>query len=193
MPAMPKKTTIKKGNNKKTRRKLSFIQIIFLILAVLIAISFLFLSIYIPKRNKPNTKQTVNYSKSAPSFRKDGTLSIVPLQNPSSIQIDIEISDSEEERMRGLMDRFNLPENTGMLFIFPDESPRSFWMKNTFISLDIIYINSKKEIVSIQKYTQPKSLYSIPSEKPAMYVLEVIAGFTDKHGINPGDRIEFSY
>ena len=58
--------------------------------------------------------------------------------------------------MRGLMDRLNLPENAGMLFIFAKDEPRSFWMKNTYISLDIIYINSNKEIVSIQKYTQPK-------------------------------------
>jgi len=94
MLVMPKKTTSKKGNNKKTRRKLSFTQIIFIILAVLIAISFLFLSIYIPKKNKLNKKQTVNYSKSAPSFRKDGTLFILPVQKSSPIHIDIEISDS---------------------------------------------------------------------------------------------------
>ena len=94
--------------------------------------------------------------------------------------------------MQGLMYRQNLPENAGMLFIFTNEEPRSFWMKNTYISLDIIYINSKKEIVSIQKYTQPRSTYSIPSEKPAMYVLEVNAGFTDKYGIHPGDKIDFS-
>jgi hypothetical protein len=65
-------------------------------------------------------------------------------------------------------------------------------MKNTFISLDIIYINSQKEIVSIQKYTQPKTTYSIPSEKPAMYVLEVNAGFTDKYRIAAGDKITYS-
>jgi hypothetical protein len=113
--------------------------------------------------------------------------------NSAQIQLDIEIADNDEERMRGLMDRQNLPDNAGMLFIFPNEEPRSFWMKNTFISLDIIYINSRKEIGSIQKYTQPKSTYSIPSEKPAMYVLEVNAGFTDKNGINAGDKIDFSF
>jgi len=103
--------------------------------------------------------------------------------------LDIEIADDENERMRGLMDRLELPENAGMLFIFDGDEPRSFWMKNTYISLDIIYINSKKEIVSIQKYTQPKTTTSIPSEAPAKYVLEVNAGFTDKYGIGPGDRI----
>ena len=107
--------------------------------------------------------------------------------------MDIEVADNDGERMRGLMDRQNLPDNAGMFFVFPNDEPRSFWMKNTLLSLDIIYINSRKEIVSIQKYTQPRSTYSIPSEKPAMYVLEVNAGFTDKYGINAGDRIEFSY
>ena len=59
--------------------------------------------------------------------------------------------------------------------------------------MDIIYINANKEIVSIQKNTQPQTTYSIPSERPARYVLEVNAGFTDKYEINPGDKIEFSY
>jgi len=191
MPSMQKKSTTKKANKKKTRKKLSFTQLIFIILAVGIAAAFLFFSIYTPKRNNTNPKQSVNYSKSTPSFRKDGSLSIMNSLHSSPIQIDIEISDNDEERMRGLMDRLNLPENAGMLFIFPNEEPRSFWMKNTFISLDIIYINSKKEIVSIQKYTQPKSTYSIPSERPATYVLEVNAGFTDKYSIQPGDKIDF--
>ena len=64
-------------------------------------------------------------------------------------------------------------------------------MKNTYIPLDIIYLNKNREIVSIQKYTQPKSTYSLPSEKAAMYVLEVNAGFSDKFNVQPGDRVEF--
>jgi uncharacterized membrane protein (UPF0127 family) len=95
--------------------------------------------------------------------------------------------------MRGLMDRFSLPDQAGMLFIFDNDEPRSFWMKNTYISLDIIFINSNKEIVSIQKYTQPRTTSSIPSDKPAMYVLEVNAGYCDKFDIKPGDKVEFSY
>ncbi len=190
---MPKKAPVKKTNKKHPWKKPSLSGLVIIILAIIVAFAFLLFSIYNPKRNKPSASQSPSISKSTTSFRKDGRLSIFVSQNPSPILLDIEVVDKEEDRMRGLMDRYNLPETAGMLFIFPDEEPRSFWMKNTFISLDIIYINSRKEIVSIQKYTQPKSTYSIPSEKPAMYVLEVNAGFTDKNGINPGDKIEFSY
>jgi len=190
---MPDKTPIKKVNKVIARKKLSLSRLILIILAAIIALAFLFFSIYTPKRNRPISSKSSSSYKSTPSFRKDGNLSIIRIENNSTIKLDIEIADNEAERMRGLMDRQNLPDNAGMLFIFQNDEPRSFWMKNTFISLDIIYINSNKEIVSIQKYTQPKSTYSIPSEKPAMYVLEVNAGFTDKYGIKPGDKIGFSF
>jgi len=191
---MPKKTRPVPEKNKKTaRKKINLARLLLIFFTVIIALAFLLFSIYNPKRNKPTASQSFSNSKSAPSFRKDGNLSIILTKNPSPIILDIEIADDDEERMRGLMDRQNLPDNAGMLFIFPNDGPRSFWMKNTFISLDIIYINSRKEIVSIQKYTQPKSTYSIPSEKPAMYVLEVNAGFTDKYRINPGDKIDFYF
>jgi hypothetical protein len=189
---MAKKTLVKKVNKKKTRAIISLTQLIFIIVAVLIALAFLFFNIYLPKSNKMNPGQSLTGSNSVPEFRKDGSLTIILAKDSSPINLDIEIADDEEERMRGLMDRVILPDNAGMFFIFPNDAPRSFWMKNTFISLDIIYINSMKEIVSIQKYTQPKTTYSIPSEKPAMYVLEVNAGFTDKYGINPGDKIALS-
>lgn len=188
---MTKKTPIKKANQRRTHKKPGLTQLIFIILAVIIAIIFIFFGTYTPKRIKPDPKQSSSVSASAPSFRKDGSLSIIMAGNPSPVTLDIEIADEESERVRGLMDRLILPDNAGMFFIFPNDAPRSFWMKNTYIPLDIIYINSDKEIVSIQKYTQPKTTYSIPSEKPAMYVLEVNAGFTDKIGISPGDKIEF--
>ena len=191
---MPKKGKPVSRKNKKTgQKKINLTRLFFILIAIIIALAFLLFSVYAPKRNKPNNKQSSSYSKPAPSFRKDGRLSIVLNNNPAPILLDIEIADNDEERMRGLMDRQTLPGNAAMLFVFPNEEPRSFWMKNTYISLDIIYINSRKEIVSIQKYTQPKSTYSIPSEKPAMYVLEVNAGYTDKYGITPGDKVDFSY
>jgi len=188
-----KSRTVPQKNKKKARKKINLNRLILICFAIIIALSFLLFNLYSPKKNIPITKQYSSNIKSTPSFRKDGSLSIMLTGNPSPIMLDIEVADDDGERMRGLMDRQNLPDNAGMLFIFPDEEPRSFWMKNTLISLDIIYINSRKEIVSIQKYTQPRSTYSIPSEKPATYVLEVNAGFTDNHGINPGDKIEFSF
>jgi uncharacterized membrane protein (UPF0127 family) len=190
---MPKKTKpVSRKNKKIIRKKTNFGRLFLIIIVVLIVLAFLVFSIYTPKRNNLSENKSSTYSISGPSFRKDGRLSITPANNSGQNWLDIEIADNDDERMQGLMYRQSLQENAGMLFIFTNEEPRSFWMKNTFISLDIIYINSKKEIVSIQKYTQPKSTYPIPSEKPAMYVLEVNAGFTDKNKINPGDKIDFS-
>jgi uncharacterized membrane protein (UPF0127 family) len=182
------KNDIKK---KKSRKKSSLSKLLIIILVSALALAFLIFSTLIPKRNNTGRNQTHSAANTVPSFRKDGNLKISCLNKTSPILLDIEIADEEEERVTGLMYRQTMPENAGMLFIFPNDAPRSFWMKNTYISLDIIYINSRKEIVTIQKYTQPRTTYSIPSEKPAMYVLEVNAGFTDKNGIMPGDIIDF--
>jgi uncharacterized membrane protein (UPF0127 family) len=84
-----------------------------------------------------------------------------------------------------------MPESAGMLFIFPQEEVRSFWMKNTYIPLDIIFVDASREIVTIQSNTQPLSTEPVPSYKPAKYVIEVNAGFTSKHNIKEGDRVEF--
>jgi uncharacterized protein len=183
----------KKNKKKPARKKINLARLFFIFIAFIIALSFLLFSIYSPKKNRLINNQPSANSKTILSFRKDGSLSIIPSNTATPIILDIEIADTDAERMRGLMDRQNLPDNAGMLFIFPNEELRSFWMKNTYISLDIIYINSQKEIVSIQKYTQPKSTYSIPSEKPAMYVLEVNAGYSDKNGIDPGDKLDFFF
>lgn len=191
---MAGKSIQRKQKGSPKRNKTGLPGLIIVIGTILVALAFLLFSIYTPnKKNTTSRNNTAgsNSSSSVP-FRKDGNLSIFISQNSIPIQLDIEIADHEAERMRGLMDRFSLPENAGMLFVFQDEEPRSFWMKNTFISLDIMYINSNKEIVSIQKYTQPQTITSIPSEKPAKYVLEVNAGFSDKLGIKPGDKIEFT-
>jgi hypothetical protein len=77
----------------------------------------------------------------------------------------------------------------GMLFIFPQQRYQSFWMLNTMFSLDILFINNDKEIVTIHKNTTPLSEESYPSSEPAIYVVEVNAGFCDKHGINLGDKV----
>ena len=82
--------------------------------------------------------------------------------------------------------------NEGMLFIFKDEQPRSFYMKNTLIPLDIIYLNKDKAVVSIQKNAKPLDESSLPSEQPAMYVLEVNAGLSELWKISNGDYIEFN-
>jgi hypothetical protein len=89
------------------------------------------------------------------------------------------------------MYRDTMPENAGMLFFMETEEIQSFWMKNTILSLDIIFVNSDKHIVSIHQNCKPYSLDQIISEKPALYVVEVNAGYTNRNGIKTGDQIVF--
>lgn len=125
-----------------------------------------------------------------PRFVKEGELAFLnPATKDTIQQIDIELAERPDEIQYGMMYRKSMDENTGMLFIMPQERPQSFYMKNTYVSLDIIYINSKGEVVSIQKNARPLDETSLPSEGPASYVLEVKGGYTDKYGIEKGTKI----
>jgi len=126
-----------------------------------------------------------------PQFRKEGELYLVKAVGDTIRKIDIEIADIESERTIGLMHRWSMPDTQGMLFIFEAEEPRSFWMHNTLMGLDILYIKEDGTIESIAKYCVPKSDKSIPSKGPALYVLELIEGFCDIHGVEAGDKIDF--
>jgi len=147
---------------------------------------------------QPNGEAGSNITTSAiapengPPFEKEGVLYFLSKVNGDTLQqIDIEFAITDQERAQGLMDRKSMTDMQGMLFIFPKPEEQSFWMKNTYISLDIIYLNEKKEIVSVQKYTTPLSEESLPSFKKAQYALEVNAGFCDKYHIAYGDRIVY--
>ncbi len=123
------------------------------------------------------------------TFKKEGELTIIDSVGNQIIKIDIEIADNDYERQLGLMNRKSMEEMQGMLFIFPEEKFQSFWMLNTLFPLDILFINSNKEIVTIHKNTIPLSQQSYPSSEPAMYVLEVNAGFCERHNVKLGDKI----
>jgi uncharacterized membrane protein (UPF0127 family) len=128
-----------------------------------------------------------------PVFTKEGELYFLSKVNNDTLRkIDIEYAVNDTERAQGLMDRKSMTDTQGMLFIFPAAQEQAFWMKNTYISLDIIYLDNHKEIVSVQKYTTPLSEESLPSFKKAQYVLEVNAGFCDKYHIAYGDKIAFT-
>lgn len=127
-----------------------------------------------------------------PVFKKEGELEFIKPDGKTLIKkIDVEIADNHDEIMQGLMYRKSMDDNKGMLFIFEEEEPQSFWMKNTIMPLDIIYVNSKKEIVKIFKNTIPFSESSLPSVKPTLYVVEVAAGYTERYGVKEGDLIKF--
>jgi len=123
------------------------------------------------------------------AFTKEGELQLMKAENDSVVaSLDIEIADDEYQRQTGLMYRKSMAPSQGMLFFMDEEKIHSFYMKNTEIALDIIYINSDREIVSIQKNAMPLDPRSLPSEGPAKYVLEVNAGLSDTWGLTAGDR-----
>ena len=101
----------------------------------------------------------------------------------------VEIADTEPEREKGLMFRKELPEGQGMLFDFHHDQEVGFWMKNTYVSLDMIFIRGDGRILRIAENTEPMSTRVIPSNGPVRAVLEVVAGTARKFGIAPGDRV----
>ena len=101
----------------------------------------------------------------------------------------VEVVDNDADRAKGLMHRRSLPEGTGMLFDFHREQDVSFWMQNTYIPLDMIFIRADGRIHRVAENTVPLSLEQVPSRGPVRGVLEVIAGTSRKLGIAPGDRV----
>jgi uncharacterized protein len=101
----------------------------------------------------------------------------------------VEMASTPEEQAKGLMFRRQLPEGQGMLFDFHKEQPTSFWMKNTYIPLDMIFIRGDGRILRIAENTVPLSETLVPSGGPVRAVLEVIGGTAKQLGIAPGDRV----
>lgn len=130
-----------------------------------------------------------------------------PIPTPKAIQFErgkiglggkvlrVELAKTSAEHAHGLMFRFRLPEDEGMLFIFESEDRRSFWMKNTYIDLSIGYFNKEKVLVDIQEMKGTSVMESMPpsypSAKPAMYALEMTKGWFTKNKIKIGDRFQF--
>jgi uncharacterized membrane protein (UPF0127 family) len=104
-------------------------------------------------------------------------------------EFDVEIADDATERGRGLMFRTELPPNRAMLFVFENERPVQFWMRNTPRPLDILFVSSDGEIRTIARDTVPFTDTPIPSGVPVRYVLEVNAGIVDYLRLAPGDRL----
>ena len=127
-----------------------------------------------------------------PRFKAQGQLVFLKHSSGAMIKmITIQIADNNAERAEGLMWRKYMPENEGMLFIFGDQELLTFWMKNTYIPLDMVFANKEGKIVRIYPDAAPLSEASISSNRPAKYVVELNAGFCAKYDINVGDKIEF--
>lgn len=138
-----------------------------------------------------NSNKETSTTDSEYQFHKEGELVILDSNKVIKKKIDIEIADTEYDRELGLMFRKEMSDEQGMLFIFPVEDELSFWMRNTYIPLDMIFINTQKRIITIHKNTIPLSEGSYRSSAPAKYVLEVNGGFTDRYQIKEGDYINW--
>lgn len=177
--------------NKKTNGVLNN-RIFSVILAIVIILIFYFVIKLIPTNSVENSKEDIKEEvDNSVIFKKQGTLSFINKEGNVLSTIDMELADNNLKRMQGLMYRKEMAENQGMLFVFEIQDLQSFWMKNTILPLDIIFVNVNREIVKIHKHTTPFSTESYPSEKPSMYVVEVNAGYTDKYGITEGDKINW--
>jgi uncharacterized membrane protein (UPF0127 family) len=105
----------------------------------------------------------------------------------------VELATTPKDQSLGLMFRESMPDDHGMLFIFPTEARRSFWMKNTRIALDIFYFDEELKLVSVSENTPPcrvQQCPSYPSDGPARYVLELNAGKAQQLGVSVGDPLE---
>lgn len=101
----------------------------------------------------------------------------------------LEIASNDDDRMLGLMYRKSMPDDHGMIFIFTDEQPRSFWMKNTEIPLDILYVDAKGQVVSIHQM-EPYVLKSVHSAAAARFAIELNQGAASKSGVKVGDVLQ---
>jgi uncharacterized membrane protein (UPF0127 family) len=150
------------------------------------SLGLLFIAVTSCKDEKKSVKQTEI------SFNKEADLIIHKIATDSTeIKLDIEIADTDYDIQTGLMYRSSMETNQGMLFVFDDVVERYFYMKNTQIPLDIIYLDANRKIVSFQKNAKPFDETSLPSKVPAKYVLEVNAGMSDVWSVKEGDSISF--
>jgi hypothetical protein len=130
----------------------------------------------------------------APGARADGALQRLDIVTSTGAHAyEVEVVDDEASREHGLMDRREMPANHGMLFEFPDREPVTFWMKDTYLSLDMIFIDSDGSVRRIEQRATPMSEALIPSRAPVVAVLELNAGQAAAIRLKPGDKVRFPF
>jgi len=123
-------------------------------------------------------------------LRVDGMVKFFNLNKEHTKNILVEIPENSEEQSTGLMNREEINENQGMLFIYDEPQHLSMWMKNVKFSIDIIFVNNRKIIENVIKNAEPLSSTLYNSKGPCKYAVEVIAGFTDTYRVEKGQQIE---
>lgn len=125
-------------------------------------------------------------------FTVEGELAFVRPSGDTIRTIAIEIADTDSTRQRGLMDRVFSGDSLGMLFTFERPAPQGFYMRSTPTSLDIMFFAPDSTLLNVASYTTPYSEDVVRSEGAAQFVVETRAGFADRYGIVPGDRITWT-
>ena len=138
------------------------------------------------KENKINNKEV----KAAPvEFTKEAEAYLTGPAGDTLQHLELEIADDDYQRETGLMYRHKMAENRAMLFIFKEEEPRGFYMKNTYIPLDILFLDHNNKVIKIARNAEPQNLETILSEAPAQYVLEINAGLAERWNLEEGDSL----
>ena len=173
------KKAVKQSSKKKSNNQVYKYLVIVLIIVFAV---FMIINNFFPGKKKDNEF----------IFKKNGVLTFTDSTGNVKDKIDIQIAETDFDRQLGLMFRKSMGENQGMLFIFPEATVQSFWMRNTYISLDMIFVNSEKKIITIHRNTKILSDQSYQSTEQAKYVIEVDAGFADKFNIIVGDKVDWT-
>lgn len=106
------------------------------------------------------------------------------------VRVGVEVVRTPAARTQGLMYRTTLGDDEGMLFVFDETSDHGFWMKNTFLSLDMLFLDEAGAVVGVHERATPQSTATISIGRPSRYVLEVPGGWAARHGVRPGTRVE---
>jgi len=109
----------------------------------------------------------------------------------STYKFNAEIADTADERSQGLMYREHLDPNEGMLFLYPAAKPVAFWMKNTPLPLDMLFIDAEGKIINVAAMAKPFDTSPISSDGPAIAVFEILGGSAGQLGIQAGDKVEW--
>jgi hypothetical protein len=142
--------------------------------------------------NKFSSKNPADINQIREPSRETSQVSEIKSLLIGNREINVILVQTPEERQMGLSGRTNLPANTGMLFVFETPGTYGFWMKDMLFSIDMVWISADKRIIHIEKSVSPDTFPKAFSPKdPALYVLEVKAGFSDKNNIKVGDTIKF--
>ncbi len=139
----------------------------------------------------PSADSDATGTKSATPIPSGPQPTVVFETTSGEVKATAEVVRSEAKIRRGLMYRRHMPENTGMLFLFDREKVQSFWMKNTLISLDMIFIRADMTVAGVKANTPPKTFDSQRVDTPSQFVFEVNAGWAAKNGVAKGAAVRF--